>query len=102
MNANTRAEVIDEASKWNVGAGVVTMALFPLALPLLVLTAVAVVPLLLIPLAGALALAVVAAPLLLLWGLGRRAMRALRRPSTPVTSGRETRSLPTGPPPAKA
>jgi hypothetical protein len=102
MTRNSRAEAIDELSAWNVAGGVLSMALFPLAIPLLLLTAVFVIPLLLIPLAGALILAVLAAPVLLLWTLGRRAMRALRRPSTPVESRRDARSLPTGSPPAKA
>ena len=51
--ARQRAEVIDEVSKWGVGAGIVTVALAPLAIPILVLTAAFVLPLLLpvIPLA---------------------------------------------------
>jgi hypothetical protein len=36
MNGHARAEVIDEVSGWNVVGGLLTMALFPLALPLLV------------------------------------------------------------------
>jgi hypothetical protein len=102
MTRNSRAEAIDELSAWNVAGGVLSMALFPLAIPLLLLTAVFVIPLLLIPLAGALILAVLAAPVLLLWTLGRRAMRALRRPSTPVGSRRDARALSTGSPHAKA
>jgi hypothetical protein len=102
MNANTRAEVIDEASKWNVGAGVVIMALFPLALPLLVLTVVATIPLVLIALAGALVVAAAAAPVLLVWSLGRRAMRALRSPRTAPSGGPPSRSVSADVPPAKA
>ena len=51
--ARQRAEVIDEVSKWGVGVGIVTVALAPLAIPILVLTAAFVLPLLLpvIPLA---------------------------------------------------
>jgi hypothetical protein len=50
-----------EFSNWAVGLGIVTIALFPLALPILILTIVALVPLL-IPV---LAIAVLAAPFLL-------------------------------------
>ena len=32
--ARRRAEVIDEISKWTVGAGILTVALFPLAIPI--------------------------------------------------------------------
>jgi uncharacterized membrane protein len=51
--ARERAEVIQEFSKWSVGAGILVVALAPLALPILVLTGVALLPLLvpLIPLA---------------------------------------------------
>jgi hypothetical protein len=89
MNRDTRGEVIDEVSRWSVGGGVVTMALFPFAIPLLVLTLVFALPLLLIPLAGALVLAVVAGPFLLAWSLGRRALRALRAPRAARPAPRE-------------
>jgi Flp pilus assembly protein TadB len=51
--ARERAEVIQEVSKWSVGAGILVVALAPLAIPILVLTGVALLPLLvpLIPLA---------------------------------------------------
>ena len=63
--ARRRAEVTDEISKWTVGAGIITVALFPLAIPIVVLTAVALVPLL-VPLAAIGLLAgVIAAPVLL-------------------------------------
>ena len=42
-------ELVDEVSGWLVGGGILTMALFPLALPLLLLTAVAAIPFLVIP-----------------------------------------------------
>jgi hypothetical protein len=45
--ARKGAEVADEISKWTVGGGIITMALFPLALPILALTAIAALPLLL-------------------------------------------------------
>jgi hypothetical protein len=51
--ARERAEVIEEFSKWGVGAGILVVALAPLSIPILVLTAVFLLPLLLpvIPLA---------------------------------------------------
>jgi uncharacterized membrane protein len=51
--ARERTEVIQEVSKWSVGAGILVVALAPLAIPILVLTGVALLPLLvpLIPLA---------------------------------------------------
>jgi hypothetical protein len=65
--ARSRAELVDEISKWTVGGGIVLVALAPLALPILILTAVAVLPLL-VPL---LAVGVIALPILLLRKLGR-------------------------------
>ena len=63
--ARSRAEVTDEISKWTVGAGIITVALFPLAIPIVVLTAVALLPLL-VPLAAIGLLAgVIAAPVML-------------------------------------
>jgi hypothetical protein len=44
--ARRRAEVVDEVSKWTVGAGILVVALAPLAIPILVLTGVALLPLL--------------------------------------------------------
>jgi hypothetical protein len=82
MNGNggtTRHEIADELSGWFVGGGLITMVLFPLALPLIVLTVVATIPLVLVALAGGLAVAVVAAPVLLLWSLGRRVIGATGR-----------------------
>ncbi len=63
------ADLVDGTLGLAAGVGILTMALFPLAIPLLALTAVALVPLLLIPLAGGL----IAAPFLLLRRLFRRA-----------------------------
>ena len=62
--ARRRAEATDEISKWTVGAGIITVALFPLAIPIVVLTAVALLPLL-VPLAAIGLLAgVIAAPVM--------------------------------------
>jgi hypothetical protein len=71
-------EITDEMSGWIVAGGLVTMALFPLALPILVLTMIAAIPLVLVALAGALVAAVVAVPVLLVRGLGRRVIGAPR------------------------
>jgi predicted neutral ceramidase superfamily lipid hydrolase len=70
-------DFVDELSSWNVGAGVIVMALFPLALPLIALTAFALLPLLLPLLAVALVAAVVAVPVLVVRRLGRWALRAI-------------------------
>ena len=73
-SARKRAEVADEVSKWTVGGGIIAVALFPLAIPIVVLTAVALLPLL-VPLAAIGVLAgVVALPVMVLRRLrGRRA-----------------------------
>jgi hypothetical protein len=65
----TAAEYIDEGSRWNVGAGIVTMALFPFALPGIVLIAALALPFLAVGLVGALLVGLVVLPL--------RAVRAL-------------------------
>jgi hypothetical protein len=75
--APSRAEIVDELSKWTVGLGIITLALFPLAVPILVLTAVATLPLLLPALALGLLLGGVALTYLLVRGLGRLAIRVL-------------------------
>ena len=46
MGHVTRTEAIDEASKWAVGLGMLTMVLAPLSLPIIALIAVALIPLL--------------------------------------------------------
>ena len=43
--ARARAQAADEIWKWTVGAGILVMALAPLALPILILTLVALLPL---------------------------------------------------------
>jgi len=77
-------DVIDEVSKWTVGLGILTLALAPLAIPILALTAVALVPLVLPLVALALAAGFVAAPIMLIRSLVRRI--AARRQTT--TEGR--------------
>jgi hypothetical protein len=72
-------EIVDEISAWTVGGGIVTFALFPLALPALALIAVLAIPFLLLALAAGLLVAVVAAPILVVRRLWRWATRALPR-----------------------
>ena len=66
------ADLVEATLTVAAGVGIATLALFPLAIPMLALTAVALIPLLipllLIPLAGGL----IAAPFLLLRRLFRR------------------------------
>jgi hypothetical protein len=69
--ARSRAEIADEISKWTVGGGIILVALFPLTLPILILTAAAVLPLLVPLLAAGLVVGVIALPILLLRRLGR-------------------------------
>jgi uncharacterized membrane protein len=75
MNAETsarsRAEIVDEASKWGVGAGILVTALAPLSLPILILTLVAVIPLLVPLLAVGLVAAVVVLAVFLIRQLAR-------------------------------
>ena len=66
----------DEASGWLVGGGIVTMALFPLAIPILLLAAVFALPLLLPVLALGLLVAAIAVPVLAVRALARLVRRA--------------------------
>src|SRR6266480_2683348 len=71
-------DLVEGASAALVGGGIVTLALFPLALPLIALTVVALIPLLVIALAFGLVVAVLAAPLLAARWLRRRMGRPAR------------------------
>jgi hypothetical protein len=75
MNPDTstpsRAEVVDEISKWGVGGGILLTALAPLSLPILILTLVALAPLVVPLLAVALLAGVVALPVLLIRKVAR-------------------------------
>ena len=64
------ADLAEELSRWLVGAGIITVALFPLAIPALVLTAVLAAPLVLLGFCAALAAGIVAGIV-----FGIRAMR---------------------------
>ena len=77
--ARSRAEIVDEASKWGVGAGILVTALAPLSLPILILTLVAVLPLVVPLLAVGLVAAVVALPVFLIRKLGRSVSRITTR-----------------------
>jgi hypothetical protein len=66
------ADVADELSRWLVGGGIVTTVLFPLAIPILALTAVFVAPLVLIGIAAALPVGIVAGLVLALRAIVRR------------------------------
>jgi len=76
MNAEEKSpstlEVIDEVSKWGVGAGIVVVALAPLAIPIIVLTLVALLPLLLPAIPLALIAGIVYLPVRFVRGLLRR------------------------------
>lgn len=81
----TAPDVVEEASAWALGGGVLTFALFPFALPILLLTVAFVLPFALAGLAIALVLSVVAAPILLvrrLWSARDRGAPP-PRPATP-------------------
>jgi hypothetical protein len=78
MRTNTtidsHREAIDETSAWLVGGGIVTLALFPLALPGIALAVIAALPLLLVALVGGLVAALFVLPV----RLARLVVRALR------------------------
>jgi hypothetical protein len=87
--APSRTEIVDEISKWGVGGGIVFVALAPLALPILILTAVAVAPLLVIAVVPGVVVAALALPILLvrrLWRHGPRPPRQTRELSPPETA----------------
>src|SRR5436190_8010334 len=72
-SSQSHNEALDEASKWLVGGGILTLALAPLALPCLVLAAVLALPVLLL----ALPVAAIAGAVLLVRAFGRRLVRRL-------------------------
>ena len=69
----TRTELTNEASAWLVGGGVISVALFPLALPALILTVLAVITFLVPAIVAGLLVAVGALSIRLIRGLARRA-----------------------------
>ncbi len=89
--APTPADLVEEASVWAIGGGILTFALFPFALPILLLTAAFVLPFLLAGLALALVVAVAAAPILLVRRLRSatgRGAPADPHPQTPLLLSR--------------
>jgi hypothetical protein len=77
-------EMVDEASTWLVGGGIVTLALFPLALPAIVLLAIAALPLLLVAAVGAVVAGMIVVPVRLVGS----ALGALRNGNGPVKDSR--------------
>ena len=88
----TASDVIEEASAWAIGGGVLTVALFPFAVPILLLTVAFVLPFALAGLAIALVVAVVAAPILLVRRLRSAMDRAHQRIPTPKRQCQSRRS----------
>ena len=72
--STTPGDLAGELAALGVGGGVITMAAFPLALPIILLTVAAVTPLVLVTLAVGLVLAILAAPVLLV----RQVRRSIR------------------------
>jgi hypothetical protein len=72
-------DLATEAVTWVTGLGIVTMAIFPLLIPGLIVLAIFTLPLLVIPLVGALLAAVIAVPWLVVRALVRRTGRRRRR-----------------------
>jgi hypothetical protein len=89
LDPHTAADVTDTLSTWAVGAGVITIALAPLALPILALTAVALLPLVVPIVAIGVLIALVALPVRLVRAVARRRVAARR----PGVSLRETSGL---------
>jgi hypothetical protein len=75
--ARSRAQSLDEIWKWTVGAGILLVALAPLALPILILTIVATLPLL-VPLLALGLLAGAIALLVMLFGRASRSLSQIR------------------------
>jgi membrane protein implicated in regulation of membrane protease activity len=84
------SEKIDTFSEFLVGGGILTMALFPLAIPMVALLIVAALPLVALGAALALVGAVLAAPVVLVRALSRRlgTIRRDRREPRPIPGNR--------------
>ena len=78
--APSAVELGDTLTDWAVGGGIVTMALFPLAIPIVALTAVALLPLLAPVVVVGVAIGLVALPVAVVRAVSRR-IRARRRAS---------------------
>jgi hypothetical protein len=86
------AEVMSGVLGVGTAGGVLTFALFPLVLPILVLTIVATLPLVAIGLVAGLLVGVVIAPIKLIARLRHRRAEAGRASARPELSGESTRS----------
>lgn len=80
MNAPTETirtpgDIVTEAASWLAMLGIVVMALFPFALPAIVLVIASLVPLLVLGLLGGLAAVLLAPPVLLARTMRRRRTR---------------------------
>lgn len=89
--ARARAQAADEIWKWTVGAGILVVALAPLALPILILTIVALLPLAVPVLALGLLAGLIAVPIMLVRMLGRSvsglSSRRRRQPARRAATG---------------
>ena len=90
----TSAELFDEASNWAVGGGIITLALFPLAIPGLIILLIGAIPLLLLAVPIGLLVALVVLPILVVRGFVRRLNRALRTGGAPTSINGPGRSDP--------
>ena len=77
-NGPSVPDVAGELSSWMAAGGILTMMLFPLALPVILLLVISALPLLVVPLAAALVAAVVAVSVLIVRTLMRWAVGARR------------------------
>jgi hypothetical protein len=77
------ADLATELVTWVTGLGIVTMAIFPFLIPGLIVLAIFALPLLVVPLVGALVAAVIAVPWLGVRALRRRVGRNRRRAPAP-------------------
>jgi hypothetical protein len=81
-------DLLETASEFLVGGGILTMALFPLAIPMVALLIVAALPLVVIAAAVAIVAAVIAAPVFLVrWAWQRIAQVAGHRRERPAIRG---------------
>jgi membrane protein implicated in regulation of membrane protease activity len=87
---HSTTEVLDTMSEFLVGGGILTMALFPLAIPIVALLIVAALPLLAVGAALAIVGAILAAPIVLVRALSRRlgTIRVNRRDTRVIRGSR--------------
>jgi Flp pilus assembly protein TadB len=70
--------LVEGTAAANTGLGALTLAFFPLAIPAIALTAVALIPVVVLGLAVGLVVAIAAAPLVVVRSLGRRLRHRVR------------------------